>query len=92
MEELPDRSWCFYGQWPHMSPVSYDDPPAEGMLPGSLVLAWLDRWVRGDETAPIPDLPGFASFEGPEGVSAGWRLLSRWSDEGRDATTWRPIA
>jgi len=88
MEELAEKTWCIYGQWPHMSPVSYEDSPAEGRLPGGILLAWFDRWVLGDEDVPVPDQPTFASFEGPEGVGRGWRLLPGWSAEGRDATTW----
>jgi hypothetical protein len=88
MEGLPQKTWCFYGQWPHMSPVSYEDPPKEGSLPGGVLLAWFDRWLRDDTSAPVPDNPTFVSFEGPERVGAGWRLLPGWSAEGRAATTW----
>lgn len=90
IEGRPDKTWAFYGQWPHMSPVSYEEPPRPDMLPAGILLAWFDRWLGVDERAPVPDQPTFASFEGPEGVGVGWRLLPwfPWSDDERDATCW----
>jgi len=89
IEEGLEKTWAFYGPWPHLPPQSYDDPPAEGQLPGGVLLAWFDRWLREDEAAPVPERPVFCSFEGPLGSGAGWRRLDEWSPEGRDVATWR---
>ncbi len=88
IEEGLDRTWAFYGPWPHFPPQSYDDPPADGQLPGGVLLAWFDRWLRDDTEAPIPDEPVFCSFEGPEASGRGWQMLDEWVPGGRDVATW----
>jgi predicted acyl esterase len=91
IEGALDRTWVFYGPWTHTFPVIYDDCapcPPNNCLPGGVVLAWFDKWVMGLPDVPIPEKPTFVSFEGPNGVGAGWRKLPGWYPEGRDITIW----
>jgi predicted acyl esterase len=88
IEGALDRTWAFYGPWPHLPPASFEDPPADGQLPAGVLLAWFDRWVMDLDDVPIPTSPTFASFEGPDGTGAGWRVLPAWTPEGTDAMTW----
>jgi hypothetical protein len=91
IEGALDRTWVFYGPWTHIFPVIYNDCapcPPNNCLPGGVVLAWFDKWVMGLSDVPIPEKPTFVSFEGPNGVGAGWRKLPGWYPEGRDITIW----
>jgi predicted acyl esterase len=89
IEGAPDRTWAIYGPWPHMSPVRFAGCAfclEDGLSPGVL-LAWFDRWVMELEDVPVPDEPTFVSYEGPEGVGAGWRELSHWDPDGVEPLT-----
>lgn len=80
IEAAPDRTWAIYGPWPHRNPIDYDDCsgcPVE-YLPSGVLLAWFDHWVMELPDVPVPPEPTFVSFEGPNGVGAGWRELSEW--------------
>ena len=89
IEGALDRTWAIYGPWPHMTPVRFEGCGfclADGLSPGVL-LAWFDRWVMELEDVPVPDEPTFVSYEGPEGVGAGWRELSHWDADGVEPLT-----
>jgi predicted acyl esterase len=87
IEGAPERTWAAYGPWPHLPPVAFPGgataPPHP--LPPGVLLAWFDHWVAGRPGVPIPAAPTFVSWEGPDGVGAGWRELSHWAPAGTTA-------
>jgi predicted acyl esterase len=89
IEGALDRTWAVYGPWTHLTPIRFPGCGAcqpDGLAPGVL-LAWFDRWVGELDDVPVPDEPTFVSYEGPAGVGAGWRELSRWDPVGADPLT-----
>jgi predicted acyl esterase len=76
-----DHTWAIYGQWPHLSPVSYQsecDTCVPEPLPSGVTLAWFDHWVMQLPNVPLPAKPVFLSEEGPRGVGKGWQEVT-WS-------------
>ena len=85
IEGALDRTWAIYGPWDHLSPISFPDCPGlclpDALDPGVL-LAWFDHWVMELPDVPIPDEPTFVSYEGPQGVGAGWREIPNYTPGG----------
>jgi predicted acyl esterase len=79
IEAALDGTWAIYGQWPHLSPVSYEaqcDTCVPEPLPSGVTLAWFDHWVMQSPDVPLPLHPVFLSEEGPRGVGRGWREVA----------------
>ncbi len=87
IEALPERTWTIYGPWEHGIVVAFCDCPADGLVPGGVLLAWFDHWVMELPDVPIPPHPTFVSFEGPVGVGDGWREISDWDPHGSGGVT-----
>jgi predicted acyl esterase len=81
IEAALDNTWAIYGQWPHLSPVAYQDPCDACVpepLPSGVTLAWFDHWVMQLPDVPLPLKPMFLSEEAPRDGEPRWRSLV-WS-------------
>ncbi|MHC5257745.1 CocE/NonD family hydrolase [Streptomyces sp. UC4497] len=69
----PENVWLVSGPWDHGDPATQ----YAGIGPGAY-LAWWDRWLGGDRSAPLP-AAHITSYEIPgPGAGRGWQQFQQW--------------
>ncbi|MDZ7918088.1 MAG: CocE/NonD family hydrolase [Rhodococcus sp. (in: high G+C Gram-positive bacteria)] len=69
----PDSTWVVAGPWKHGMPQGQKADIGTGAY-----LAWWDRWLRDDDSAPLP-AQRINSYEiSSESVERGWQEFGQW--------------
>lgn len=75
----PDNVWLVSGPWVHGYPEGQHADIGRGGY-----LAWWDRWLRSDTSAPLPAAK-VTSYEIPgPGAGEGWKQYAQWPPAGTD--------
>lgn len=75
----PDNVWLVSGPWVHGYPAGQHADIGRGGY-----LAWWDRWLRHDESAPLPAAK-VTSYEIPgPGTGQGWKQYGQWPPAGAE--------